>query len=263
MKQRLDIFLTKNKFFESREKAQTEILESNIVVNGKVVKKPSFPVSLEDKVEVLNVSNKYVSKGGLKLEKAIIDFDIDVKGKVCLDIGASTGGFTDVLLQNKAKKIYAVENGTDQLHPKIKKSKRVIDMSNTDIRKLNTEIIAEADIIVIDVSFISVGLFMKLLSKNMKEGALIVQLFKPQFECGPMLAKKHRGVIREESVHENLIKKFVANWRAAGLNVHDIIPSPILGGSGNIEYLALLKRQNTTKTFENVVREAFKTFERK
>lgn len=246
--ERLDNFLKQNGFFESREKAQTAIKSGNVLVNGNVVLKTSFLCNQKDVVVVTGNMNKYVSRGAYKLEKALDFFEIDVKGKNALDIGSSTGGFSDVLLQREINKIVCIDVGKDQLHEKIKTNNKVKVFEQTDFRNIEEDNISDADIIVIDVSFISTKLFIKKINSTFKN-VQIVCLVKPQFECGAVLAKKFKGVIKDKNVHLNVLSELINKWNENNFFINNITHSPILGGDGNIEYLFHITRQKRTKQF--------------
>lgn len=251
---RLDSYLVTHNLVSTRNKGQYEIENGNVLVNGKVVTKASFKVSDEDQV-VVNRGFDYVSKGALKLLKAKEKFNIIFDNKVMLDIGSSTGGFTEVALRNGIKKVIAVDVGKDQFDKKLKEDNRVELHEETDIR--NYEIIDNIDIITIDVSFISVTKFIdKIKEINPKE---IVLLIKPQFECGKEVADKYKGVPLNKEVHEDVINNIINVFSNIGFNIQILTYSPITGGSGNIEYLAYFTKDNKkTIEIEKVINEAFK-----
>lgn len=248
-KMRLDSLLKEKGLFESREKAKQAILNNLIKVEGEVVNDSSKKFDLNVQVEVLGEPNKYVSRGAKKLEKALEVFNIDVKNKVATDIGSSTGGFSDVLLQNGIKKIYCIDVGKDQLHPKIRNSEKTVVMEETDFRNVDKNIIKDTNLIVIDVSFISIESIVKKIrecfnNKNVE----VVSLIKPQFECGKELAKKYKGVIKNKTEHKNIINRVLSFWINSGFSVKGITVSPITGGDGNIEYLLF----TTTEKIQNI-----------
>ena len=258
---RLDILLKEKGLFESREKAKQAILNSLIKINGKVVTDSSKKFDLSINVEVLGEPNKYVSRGAKKLEKALDVFNIDVKNKVATDIGSSTGGFSDVLLQNGIKKIYCIDVGKDQLHSKIRNDEKTVVMEETDFRDIDKNIIKDTNLIVIDVSFISIESIVKKIkdcfdNKNVE----VVSLIKPQFECGKDIAKKYKGVIKNKLEHKNIINKVLSFWFNNGFSVKGITVSPITGGDGNIEYLLYTtteKIQSIKINIESLVENAF------
>lgn len=252
---RADI-LTAEKLGITRQKAQQLIKEGAVVINGKTVKKPSE--QLDDSAELSVLENdalKYVGRGGLKLEAAIKAFGLDAKDRVCVDIGASTGGFTDCLLQNGAKKVYAVDVGTAQLAEKLQNDSRVCCFENTNI----TDFVCpeKADIAVCDVSFVSLDKILSNISALKPEKAVV--LVKPQFEAGRENISKN-GIVKDPAVHKNVLRKVISAAAENGLFCGGIIPSPIKGGDGNIEFLMLLGRENgyadTRYMTENAVKEA-------
>ncbi|MCH5323661.1 MAG: TlyA family RNA methyltransferase [Eubacterium sp.] len=232
-KTRLDSFLADAGYVKSRTLAAQLIKSGQVTVNGKPCTKPSYTVSDSDNINIEGDLPKYVSRGGLKLEKAIERFNIDLGGKSCIDIGASTGGFTDCMLQHGADRVYAVDVGTAQLDEKLKSDKRVISMEKTDIR--NAEL-PQADFISVDVSFISLKLILPSAYRLLKENAALAALIKPQFEAGKSSLNKN-GVVRDEKVHRRVCEEISAFAAEIGFNVIGVIPSPIEGGDGNREFL--------------------------
>ena len=184
---------------------------------------------------------EFASRGGFKLQKAIEEFGIDLKDKIVLDIGASTGGFSDVCLQNGAKKIYAVDTGEGQLAEKIKNDKRVKNLEKTNFLTLDKQNFLDANFVCIDVSFVSLKKFAQKLFDDF-ENVQIVALIKPQFECGVDYAKKHKGIVKDEKVRQNIVSDVSKSFENVGFKKMGIIVSPILGGDGNIEYLIYLKK---------------------
>lgn len=237
MKKRLDVYLVEKGCFETREKAQLEIKNGSVCVDKKVITKPSFCVDENMLVEVVGEFLKYVSRAGLKIEKAKQFFNIDFLDKVVLDIGASTGGFTDFCLQNGAKKVFAVDVGTNQLHEKLKNDKRVVCIENTDIRTLKA-LPDQVDIAVCDVSFISLTKIGDAVSKLLPQNKHFMALIKPQFECGLQVAKKYHGVIKDEKIHAECVEKVTSYLLAIGFDCLGVCQSPIKGGDGNIEFLS-------------------------
>jgi 23S rRNA (cytidine1920-2'-O)/16S rRNA (cytidine1409-2'-O)-methyltransferase len=226
---RLDKELHIRGLTKSRTASSDLILEGKVTVNGKVSVKPSQPIGEDDKLEIIGEQLRYVSRGGLKLEHALSSFEIDLTGKVCLDVGASTGGFTDCMLFHGASRVYAVDVGSNQLHSKLKQDERVISMEQCDIREalLESRLPEKIDFIGVDVSFISVKLVLPVLP----ESSDVVALIKPQFE----VMKRHKGVITDKKLQDKTVKDIVEF--SGGKKV---IESPILGKSGNREFLMLI-----------------------
>lgn len=227
---------------ESRERAKTTIMSGLVFVDGQRADKPGMQVSPDSNVEVRGNAIPYVSRGGLKLEKALKVFPIDVKDKICIDCGASTGGFTDVLLKNGAKKVYSVDVGYGQLAWSLRQDERVVNMERTNIRYITSEQIPEElDIAVMDLSFISIKLVLPAVSALLKDGAELVCLIKPQFEAGREEVGK-KGVVRDEKVHLAVIESILSFVPELGMTVMGLDFSPIKGPEGNIEYLCYLKK---------------------
>ena len=245
MKERLDVLVFKNGFAESREKAKTLIMTGDVFVNGQREDKPGS-VFDEDKSVITVKSNplKYVSRGGLKLEKAVDVFKLDFTGMNCMDIGASTGGFTDCMLQNGAVKVYSIDVGHGQLAWKLRQDERVVCMEKTNFRYLTKENI-EDDIMFAscDVSFISLEKIFPAAFDILNPGALMVCLIKPQFEAGREKVGK-KGVVRDKKVHIEVIKNVLGYALANTFHILDLSYSPIRGPEGNIEYLLLLKKDD-------------------
>lgn len=243
---RLDIELVSKGIARSRERAKQMIKADGITVNGKIINKPSYETSPEDKVEALIDDMLYVGRGALKLEKAAIEFELDFTGKTCLDIGASTGGFTDFMLRNGAEKVFAVDVGHDQLDESLRNDSRVINAEGTDIRDVTSEFTdGEVDFISADVSFISIQKILPKIHELLKTNACAVVLIKPQFEVGQSNINKH-GIVKDRRVHENMLRDFDAFAVSAGFDCEKYIYSPIKGGSGNIEYLVKLVKVNAS-----------------
>jgi 23S rRNA (cytidine1920-2'-O)/16S rRNA (cytidine1409-2'-O)-methyltransferase len=245
--ERIDIQLVKRKIAKSRQTAKEYILNGDIYLNGKVVKKPSLLINEADEIIFKGEKIKYVSRGGLKLESALKKFNINCNDMICMDIGASTGGFTDCLIQNGAKKVYAIDVGTSQLDKSLKDNAAIISMENTDIRKITSNIIPDKiDLITIDVSFISITKILDNAINFIEENGMIVALIKPQFEVGiKNIAKK--GIVKDIKVHQKLLMDMANYFNLVGLSVYDIIKSPIKGGSGNVEYLVYLKKEENIR----------------
>ncbi len=236
---RLDNYLVLNGYFESRNKAQYEIKNENVLVNKKTITKASFDVSDADVVEVLSSETlKYVSKGGLKLERALDYFMINPSNLSCLDIGSSTGGFTDCLLKRGAKEVYAVDTGTNQLHESLRSNEKIHLYENTNFLKMDLDILKDIKLITIDVSFTKVEPILERVIKSFKD-VTVVFLIKPQFELGQVYLKG--GVVREESLRNKVKTQILDFIKSYGIKTNEIIDSPILGGSGNKEYLTYIK----------------------
>lgn len=239
-KKRLDVKMTELGLAESRQKAQAIIMAGQVYVNEQKVDKAGAPVADDAKIEVRGKTLRYVSRGGLKLEKAMSCWPIDLKGAVCADIGASTGGFTDCMLQNGAEKVYAVDVGYNQLDWRLRTHPQVVCMERTNARYLTAEQIPQPlDFFSVDVSFISLNLILPALRPLMQEGGYGVCLVKPQFEAGKDKVGK-KGVVRDPQVHLEVLEHFLEHAAGAGFTVKDITFSPIKGPEGNIEYLGYL-----------------------
>lgn len=237
MKDRLDILLVKRGLAESREKAKAVIMSGIVYVDGQKEDKAGQTFADTANIEVRGNTLKYVSRGGLKLEKAMECFDVSVKDKVCMDIGASSGGFTDCMLQNGAKKVYAVDVGHGQLAWKLRNDSRVVVMEKTNIRYVKPEDIGESiDFASIDVSFISLSKVLPAAYNLLGERGEIVALIKPQFEAGREKVGK-KGVVREKSTHIEVIQNCFAYAGENGFFVRELEFSPVKGPEGNIEYL--------------------------
>lgn len=244
-KERIDILLVEKHLFESREKAKRAIMSGIVYVDNQKVDKPGTPIKTDALIEVRGKTLQYVSRGGLKLEKAVEAFGVQLDQKVCMDIGASTGGFTDCMLQNGASKVYAVDVGYGQLDWKLRNLPNVVNMERTNIRHVTREDIEDdLDFVSIDVSFISLKLVLPVAVSLMKDQAQIVFLIKPQFEAGRDKVKKN-GVVRDAKVHENVIEKVLNYAYEAGLAVDQVSFSPITGPKGNIEFLAVGHKRDT------------------
>ena len=241
-KTRLDVLLVERGLQESRQRAQAMVMSGQVYVDGRRVDKPGATVSNDAEIEIRGNTLQYVSRGGLKLEKAMASFPITLEGAVCADIGASTGGFTDCMLQNGAAKVYAVDVGYGQLAWKLRSDERVVCLERTNARYLTREQIPEAlDFASIDVSFISLRLILPPLAALLREGGQIVSLVKPQFEAGREKVGK-KGVVRDPAVHREVLEQFLEHARDAGFAVLGLTYSPIRGPEGNIEYLGYLEK---------------------
>ena len=241
-KTRLDVLLTDQGLQESRQKAQATIMSGLVFVNGQRVDKPGTAVPNDAKIEIRGNTLKYVSRGGLKLEKAMAEFPIELNGCICGDIGASTGGFTDCMLQNGASKVYSVDVGYGQLAWKLREDPRVVCMERTNARYLTPEQIPDPlDFASIDVSFISLKLIFPALYGLLRQGGEIACLIKPQFEAGREKVGK-KGVVRDPAVHQEVLEHFLTHAKENHFTVIGITYSPIRGPEGNIEYLGYLKK---------------------
>ncbi|NNG66767.1 TlyA family RNA methyltransferase [Caldanaerobacter subterraneus] len=259
MKERIDVLLVKRGFFSSREKAKAAIMAGEVYVDGKRAEKAGEMVKEDSKIEIKGNSLPYVSRGGLKLEKALQLFGIDVRGKIALDVGASTGGFTDCLLKHGAQKVYAVDVGYGQLHWSLRNDPRVVVMEKTNIRFLNA-LPEMVDIITIDVSFISLEIVVPAADKFLKSEGEIVALIKPQFEAGREKVGK-KGIVRDKDVHKEVLEKIIKLFKNINYGVCGITYSPIKGAEGNIEYLIYGKKGKCDEKeieVEKIVEEAFK-----
>lgn len=251
---RLDLYLVENKYFESRSKASDAIKMGAIKVDSKIVTKSSFEVSEESKVLVEFETAKYVSRGGYKLEGAINAFDVDFKDKIILDIGSSTGGFTDCALQAGARLVYSVDVGTNQMHPSLRMDPRVKLFENTNILDFNSD--TSFDYLVMDVSFVSIKHVIPGIIKFITDNNSLICLIKPQFEAGKMINK---GVIKDKSLHNRILEDVSKYLNENGLYINKIAPSPIKGGSGNIEFISQISRRMTLiNNFRAVVDEAYR-----
>jgi len=238
---RLDIFLYERGDVSSREKARALIKDGLVYVNGVRETKPGAGVNPLDLVE-LRGELPFVGRGGLKLQGAFERFNLDVAGKVCADVGASTGGFTDCLLQRGAARVYCIDAGSGQLDPKLAADSRVVNLENTNIRYIKKEQISEKiDFICVDVSFISLELVLNMVYNLLAAPGEAVCLIKPQFEAGRGKVGKN-GVVRDEKIHKSVTEKIASFSRSIGFSVMGLEPSPIKGGGGNAEFLIYLSK---------------------
>ena len=242
MKERLDVLLVKRNLAASREKAKAVIMSGNVFVDGQREDKAGTTFPEEVRIEVRGSTLPYVSRGGLKLEKALQNFDVSVEGKVCTDVGSSTGGFTDCMLQNGARKVYAIDVGRGQLDWKLRQDERVVCMEKTNIRYVTPEDIGEpVDFSSIDVSFISLTKVLEPIRNYLTEQGQIVALIKPQFEAGREKVGK-KGVVRDPATHMEVIHKVINYAVSIGFAALALEFSPIKGPEGNIEYLIWLEK---------------------
>ena len=241
IKKRLDVLLTERLYAETRTKAQAIIMSGNVYVNGQKADKPGMSFEETVDIEVRGASCPYVSRGGLKLEKALRDFGVDVNGFVCSDSGASTGGFTDCLLQQGASKVFAIDVGYGQLDWKIRSDPRVVVMERTNVRYVTPEQLGEPlDLSVIDVSFISLSIVLPVIKTFLKaDSGQVLCLIKPQFEAGKEKVGK-KGVVREPATHKEVLDHFVALADSLEFKILGLTFSPVKGPEGNIEFLGHL-----------------------
>lgn len=244
MRERLDVLLVKRNLAPSREKAKAMIMAGNVFVDNQREDKAGSTFADSVSIEIHGNTLKYVSRGGLKLEKAMNHFGLDLDGKICMDIGASTGGFTDCMLQNGADKVYSVDVGYGQFAWKLRKDPRVVCMEKTNIRYVTPEDIADRlDFASVDVSFISLTKVLRPAKALLKEGAEMVCLIKPQFEAGREKVGK-KGVVRDPKVHLEVIENVISFVEEIGFSVLHLEYSPIKGPEGNIEYLIHIRNAN-------------------
>lgn len=255
-KERLDILMVEKGFAPSREKAKALIMAGQVYIDNQKCDKAGLNIDTSKAIEVRGETLKYVSRGGLKLEKAMAEFPITLEGKIAMDIGASTGGFTDCMLQNGAKKVFSVDVGYGQFAWKLRQDRRVVNMERTNIRYVTPEDIGEKlDFASIDVSFISLKLVLPVAYNLLSENGELVALIKPQFEAGREQVGK-KGVVRDINVHYSVIESVIAFAREIGFRVAGLSYSPIKGPEGNIEYLAYLKKSDCE---DNITCEAIKS----
>ncbi len=247
MKERLDVLLVQRNLSESREKAKAVIMSGNVFVDGQREDKAGSLFDVTCDIEVKGSQLRYVSRGGLKLEKMVEKYGLDLTDKICMDVGSSTGGFTDCMLQHGAKKVYAIDVGTNQLAWKLRQDERVVSMERTNIRNVLPEHIGEAvDFVSIDVAFISLEKVLPAVKELMKSGSKCVCLIKPQFEAGREKVGK-KGVVRDPKVHEDVIRKIIDFLGSLRFLIHQLDYSPIRGPEGNIEYLVMIEKTVTGK----------------
>ena len=239
--ERIDTLLVKKGLFPSRQKGIEAIKNGEVMADGKVVTKPSEKFS-ED-VDLKTTSNilKYVSRGGFKLEKAIEQFCLNFDGKTILDMGSSTGGFTDCALKYGALKVFAVDVGSSQLVEGLRKDARVVSMENTDVRNLDKSLFDECDYIVGDLSFISIVKILEAIKDKISTQSLVL-LIKPQFECGIEEARKYKGVILDYNLSKKILNETLTKIKTLGFNILGVADSPIKGGDGNAEFVTLIKK---------------------
>lgn len=246
-KERIDILMVEKKLVRSRSKAKEYIKSGFVFINNEEITKSSMKIPFDTEIVIKGDPVPYVSRGGLKLEKALDEFNICIKDKVALDIGASTGGFTDCLLKRGAKKVYAIDVGYDQLSPEIKRDPRVISMEKTNVRHMKSEDIEQkGQFACIDVSFISLKLILPVIKDLTSNDANIVALIKPQFEAGKGRIGKN-GVVKDRKIHKEVLMELYEFCKLIGLYFISLNFSPVKGGSGNIEFLVHLSKESTVE----------------
>ena len=251
MKQRLDIFLTEKNFFDSRARAKAMIMAGKILVNGQKIDKAGTLVPPDAQIKILGDDLPFVSRGGLKLQKALDVFGINLVGKIAADVGASTGGFTDCMLQRGAKMVYAIDVGYGQLAWKLRRDLRVVNMERTNIRNVTRKdfFYGLPEFVSIDVAFISLEKVLPVVFDVLTDDGEIVALIKPQFEAGREFVGK-RGVVRDKKIHAAVIEKILTFAASIGLTIRALDFSPVKGPEGNIEYLAHLSKGGAAATVE-------------
>ena len=257
MKERLDVLLVRNGFFSSREKAKATIMAGCVYVDGQKEDKAGMKFDTDSQIEVRGHALPYVSRGGLKLEKAVKLFGLDLEGKVCMDIGASTGGFTDCMLQRGAAKVYSIDVGHGQLDWKLRNDPSVVCMERFNARELSAEDLPQVpDFASIDVSFISLRLILGPVFNTLSQSGSVAALIKPQFEAGREKVGR-KGVVRDPAVHEEVINHVLDFAAETGFSCAGLTFSPITGPEGNIEYLAYLVKEpgNTARPDAESIRE--------
>ena len=262
IKKRLDVLLTEQGYADTRSKAQAIIMAGQVYVNGQKADKPGISYEETVQLEVRGDVCPYVSRGGWKLEKALRDFGVKPEGYVCSDSGASTGGFTDCLLQQGAKKVFAIDVGYGQLDWRIRSDERVVVMERTNIRYVTPEDLGEPlDLSVIDVSFISLSIVLPTIKTLLKPSGQVLCLIKPQFEAGREKVGK-KGVVRDPDTHKEVLDNFVALANSLGFSILGLTFSPVKGPEGNIEFLGHLSKEEMTGIVPDtadIVRQAHET----
>jgi 23S rRNA (cytidine1920-2'-O)/16S rRNA (cytidine1409-2'-O)-methyltransferase len=243
LRKRLDLALVEHGLATGRDRARALVMSGQVYVNSQKADKAGEPVKQDDHIEVRGGTLGYVSRGGLKLARAIEAFGLDLRGAVCCDFGASTGGFTDCMLQNGAQKVYAFDVGYGQLAWSLRQDPRVAVFERTNVRHLTgDELDAPADFVGVDVSFISLRLILPAVWRSLRDGGAAVCLIKPQFEAGRDKVGK-KGVVRDVRIHRQVIAGVMASAEELGFSIEGVVPSPIKGPQGNIEYLLYLQKR--------------------
>lgn len=244
VKERIDKLLTERRIVQSRERAKALIMEGRVIVEGQKLDKPGISVDVGARIEIRGADLPYVSRGGKKLEGALNAFGFDPKGMVVMDVGASTGGFTDCVLQRGAQKVYAVDVGYGLLAWRLQRDPRVVNLERKNIRYLRREEVGrEVDLVLIDTSFISIEKFLPHLLGFLKEGGSIIALIKPQFEVGKGQVGKG-GVVKDTALHQKVIERISHLCQGLGLSVRGVIESPLLGQKGNKEFFIYLRKED-------------------
>ncbi len=263
-KKRIDVLLVEKGFFKTREKAKRVVMEGVVFVGNNRIDKPGEKIDIDSSIVVKRDPIPYVSRGGLKLEKAINEFNIELDGKTAIDIGASTGGFTDFMLKKGVKKVYAIDVGYGQLDWGLRNDNRVIVKERTNIRYVKKDDIGEeVDFISIDVSFISLKLVLPVAKNLLKKDGQIVVLIKPQFEAGRKKVEK-KGLVKDKKVHLEVIEKILKVCNDNDLQIYNLTYSPVTGATGNIEFLAhIIKKDNQKRmindnNIKNIIENAHK-----
>ncbi|MBR7142047.1 MAG: TlyA family RNA methyltransferase [Clostridia bacterium] len=261
---RIDAYLAQNGLCKSRERARILILQECVKVNGITVTKPSFSVTGEEDIQIHDIYERYVGRGGFKLEKALDFFQVNAQGATVLDIGASTGGFTDCWLQHGAAKVYALDVGNGQLAPSLLEDERVVSMENTDARVLDAQQVFGVTRISVDVSFISLTRIFPVIYRLLPENGMALALIKPQFEAGRQHLSSH-GVVKSKTVHVKVLQGIVQAAENLPLTVRGMTFSPLKGGDGNIEYWIWLTKDGGSYPqidCETLVEETFDHFKK-
>lgn len=262
-KQRLDNYLVENGFVETRSKAQSLIMAGEVYIDNQKAQKAGEQVSGSENIEIRSRGLKYVSRGGLKLEKAMECFPIELDGAICMDIGASTGGFTDCMLQNGAKRVYSIDVGYGQLAWKLRTDDRVVNLERTNFRYITNEEVPEPiDFFSVDVSFISLKLILPPAYELLSNNGSAVCLIKPQFEAGRENVGK-KGVVRDKSVHKDVVRSVIEFTKEVGFKVNGLDYSPIKGPEGNIEYLMYISKngENAEINIDDIVEQSHNALE--
>lgn len=250
MKQRLDILLTEKNFFDSRARAKAMIMAGKILVNGQKIDKAGTLIADDAEIRILGEEMPFVSRGGLKLQKALDVFKIILSGKIAADVGASTGGFTDCMLQHGVKKVYAIDVGYGQLAWKLRSNVQVVNMERTNIRNVTrADFLDELDFVSIDVAFISLEKVLPVVYDLLKASGEVVALIKPQFEAGREHVGK-KGVVRDKKIHSAVIERVLNFAASVGFGIRGLDFSPVKGPEGNIEYLAYLAKNYSAADME-------------